>query len=77
MEQPRPGGKVPGRGSPTYTEDDALQCVLRLTEEPPADLRGAGVSGSRAAPTVQPPQNTRYQLSWRRPAGETVGDADL
>lgn len=30
----------PGMGGATYAEDDALQCVLRLTEEPPADLLG-------------------------------------
>lgn len=28
---------------PTYTEDHALQGVLRLAEQPPADLRGQAV----------------------------------
>lgn len=56
-EQPRPGRKVPGTGSPTYAENDALQCVLRLTEEPPADLRGAGgYQGQRRRPRCSRPR---------------------
>lgn len=34
----------------TYTEDDALQGVLRLTEEPPADLWGDTLSGAGCLP---------------------------
>ena len=68
---------TPGRlGSPTYAEDNALQRVLRFTEEAPADLRGGGRVGrvSRAHGAVTPECK---QLSWTRPAGETVRKADL
>lgn len=36
---------TPTVGSTTYTEDHALQGVLRLTEQPPADLWGNGCRG--------------------------------
>lgn len=39
----------PRNSSATHTEDDALQRILRLTEEPPADLRGDG-QGHRQSP---------------------------
>lgn len=47
-------GSAPPPCPATHTEDHALQRVLRLAEQPPADLRGAG-SGSRMQPRVQPP----------------------